>query len=98
MFVAEMRRVLRPGGIALVFEHNPLNPLTIRTVAKCEFDEHAVLLKSSMTEQLLTQAGFSGVMTRFIAVLPFVGPMARRIESIVSRIPIGAQYYTRGNT
>ncbi|MDQ1433843.1 MAG: hypothetical protein QOF59_659, partial [Actinomycetota bacterium] len=27
-FVAEMQRVIRPGGIGVVFEHNLLNPLT----------------------------------------------------------------------
>ena len=37
-FAAEMKRVIRPGGLAAVFEHNPLNPLTRRIVNKCEFD------------------------------------------------------------
>jgi len=27
-FVAEMRRVVRPGGAVCLIEHNPLNPLT----------------------------------------------------------------------
>ncbi|MEO1695367.1 MAG: class I SAM-dependent methyltransferase, partial [Pseudomonadota bacterium] len=34
-FASEMRRVLRPGGLAIVFEHNPLNPLTMRAVNNC---------------------------------------------------------------
>lgn len=42
--VAEFARVLRPGGLALVYEHNPLNPLTRRVVDRCEFDKDAVLL------------------------------------------------------
>ena len=27
-FVSEMKRVLRPGGLGIVFEHNPWNPIT----------------------------------------------------------------------
>src|SRR4051794_39609720 len=27
---AEMRRVLRPGGQVMIYEHNPLNPFTVR--------------------------------------------------------------------
>jgi ubiquinone/menaquinone biosynthesis C-methylase UbiE len=43
-FVAELRRVTRPGGIAVVFEHNPLNLLTRRAISNCVFDEGVVLL------------------------------------------------------
>ena len=31
-FVSEMVRVVRPGGVVAVFEHNPMNPLTRRVV------------------------------------------------------------------
>ena len=34
-FAAEMARVLRPGGVAAIFEHNPLNPVTRRVVSNC---------------------------------------------------------------
>jgi ubiquinone/menaquinone biosynthesis C-methylase UbiE len=27
-FLQEMRRVVRPGGLIVIFEHNPINPLT----------------------------------------------------------------------
>ncbi len=40
----EMHRVLRPGGLVIIFEHNPLNPLTVRVVNTCPFDENAVLI------------------------------------------------------
>ena len=34
-FVAELARVTRPGGLTVVFEHNPLNPLTRLAVRRC---------------------------------------------------------------
>lgn len=95
-FARELHRVLRKGGLALIFEHNPLNPLTQRVVSNCEFDANAVLLKAPTTETLLTDAGFSDVGTRFILTVPAAGQMTRRIDGLFSRLPLGAQYYTRG--
>ena len=43
-FVREMMRVIRPGGVAIFIEHNPLNPVTRRIVASCAFDADAILL------------------------------------------------------
>ncbi len=40
-FSKEMHRVLKPGGICVVFEHNPFNPLTRKVVKDCEFDRDA---------------------------------------------------------
>jgi SAM-dependent methyltransferase len=96
MFVAEMHRVLRPGGLALVFEHNPWNPVTRKIVSSCEFDKDAVLLTATKTEALLSGAGFDAISTNYIALTPLDGTIPRRIERAVSRFPLGAQYYTRG--
>src|SRR5260370_24930223 len=43
----ELRRVLRPEGTLIVFEHNPLNPLTVHAVNTCPLDENAILLPAS---------------------------------------------------
>jgi SAM-dependent methyltransferase len=71
-FFLQLFRVLRPGGLAMVFEHNPRNPLTMRTVNNCPFDEDAVLLKSRELKGLFSHAGFERIRTRFI--LYSVGP------------------------
>ncbi|MEL7398803.1 MAG: class I SAM-dependent methyltransferase [Pseudomonadota bacterium] len=92
-FVAEMKRVLKPGGLALVFEHNPRNPLTMRAVNTCPFDADAVLLRSHETEALFMSAGFSAVKTRFILSVPSATKSLRRIDRLFSRLPFGAQYY-----
>jgi ubiquinone/menaquinone biosynthesis C-methylase UbiE len=54
----EVRRVLRPGGALVIFEHNPYNPLTVRAVKSCPFDENAVLLRPGRLRAKCV-AGFS---------------------------------------
>ena len=43
--IQEVSRTLRSGGAFLIYEHNPINPMTIHAVNTCFLDENAVLLK-----------------------------------------------------
>ncbi|QRM28275.1 class I SAM-dependent methyltransferase [Microvirga sp. VF16] len=97
-FVREMRRVLRKGGLALVFEHNPYNPLTMKVVNRCPFDADAVLLKPHVTKGLFNGAGFRDIQVRSILNIPSFGPFTRRIDRIVGRLPSGAQYFLSART
>lgn len=96
VFAAEMKRVVRPGGMAVVFEHNPLNPLTRRVVSNCEFDADAVLLRQHEARALLTGAGFGAVRSRAILSVPPAGALGRRIDLALGRLGLGAQYYAVG--
>jgi len=95
-FVREMRRVTRPGGLALVFEHNPRNPLTRRAVDGCPFDEDANLLRCEETRALLAEVGFRDVESRFILSIPAANAFLRRVDGLLGRMPFGAQYYVAG--
>lgn len=95
-FVSEMRRVLKPGGLGLVFEHNPLNPLTMRAVNNCPFDEDAVLLKKGKAEELLRGAGFVGIQSEYILAVPPRGALLAGLDRLMKGVPLGAQYVTRG--
>ena len=94
-FAGEMHRVVRRGGMALVFEHNPRNPLTLRAVNNCPFDEDAVLLRSETTAGLLSDVGLGKVDTRFILSVPAAGWLMQTLDRGFSRLPWGAQYYIR---
>jgi len=95
-FVREMRRVVRPGGVVCVIEHNALNPLTRLAVARCEFDRDAVLLPGARTRALLAGAGLHDVRSHYFLLLPSAAPLARRVERGLRRIPLGAQYIANG--
>jgi SAM-dependent methyltransferase len=96
--VDDIHRVLRPGGLFAIFEHNPLNPVTRGVVDNCEFDKDAVLLKRSDSEALLSSSGFSNITTRYIFAVPAAGRLLRRIDRLFSLLPLGAQYYTVGTS
>jgi ubiquinone/menaquinone biosynthesis C-methylase UbiE len=91
-FLAEMRRVVRPGGIVCVVEHNPYNPLTAWIVRTCEFDRNAILLRSSKLTRLMAEAGLADVKRRYIEFSPFGGAVFKRIDRVLGWLPLGAQY------
>ena len=95
-FVAEMKRVVRPGGIVAVFEHNPYNPLTAYIVRTCPVDKNAVLLPSWRLVRLMRLIGLEEVETRFILFTPFELPLFRGFDRSMGWLPFGAQYYVTG--
>src|SRR4030095_3021135 len=95
-FTKEMYRVLKPGGITAVFEHNPFNPLTRRVVSRCEFDRDAVLLKRGKIKSLFSSAGFKPGEDAYIIFFPFKLGIFRGIESLLKWLPLGAQQYVTG--
>ena len=95
-FVREMSRVARPGGIAVLFEHNPLHPLTRLAVSRCAFDRGAVLLGRRRAVRLLAGARLHAVESRYVLPFPWSGPRWERLEGALGRIPLGVQYYAAG--
>jgi SAM-dependent methyltransferase len=95
-FLDETRRVLRPGGLAVIFEHNPLNPLTRYVVASNTIDADAVLLSARTLRSLMRQSGFPAPLTRNILFTPFAHPGFRWLDDRLGRVPFGAQYYAIG--
>lgn len=95
-WASELRRVLRPGGTIFIFEHNPLNPLTRKVVHECPFDEDAILLPSQESRYLLGAAGFRDVCLDYILFFPKFLSLLRPCETLLKRLPLGAQYAAYG--
>ncbi len=95
-FTDEMFRILKPGGIAAVFEHNPLNPLTRLAVSRCEFDRDAVLLSHRRIIKLFLGAGFETLDDAYIVFFPLRSGIFRTAEKFIKWLPLGAQHYAVG--
>jgi SAM-dependent methyltransferase len=90
--LAEMARVVRAGGLAIVVEHNPLNPLTRCAVSRCEFDADAALLGAREVQRLLAGAGLAVRERRYLLLFPWTGRPWGWLEHRLRGVPLGAQY------
>ena len=91
--VAEMARVTKPDGLVVVFEHNPLNPLTRRVVRNCAFDEGVTLIGRGELERLFRAAGVRVADSEYLLFFPW---RADALERRLTRLPLGAQYVVAG--
>jgi len=96
LFVDEMNRVLKPGGLMIVIEHNPLNPATQWVVSTCELDEHAILLSAWRLSRLFHHAKIQKIKTNYLLFTPFAQNFFRNLDELLRRIPFGAQYLIKG--
>lgn len=90
---AELRRVVRAGGLAVVVEHNPFNPFTRLAVSRCEFDDDAILLTRREATRLLEGAGLERAEARYVVFFTAESPRLARAEDMLRWLPAGAQHY-----
>jgi len=83
---------LKPGGRMLVFEHNPLNPLTRWAVAHCAFDGDAQLLWPGEVRRYFRDAKLTAPRRDYILFFPRALALLRRFERALAWCPAGAQY------
>lgn len=88
----EIRRVMAPGALLTIYEHNPLNPLSVRAVRTCEFDASAVMIAAGPMRNAVMGAGFRDAETDFIVFFPRFLHLLRWSERLLRWLPLGAQY------
>ncbi len=93
---SELRRVLKSGGLLMIYEHNPLNPLTVRAVNACPFDENAILIRASVLRAGVERSGFREARTRYRVFFPRSLQWLRVMENRLWWLPMGAQYFVAG--
>ncbi len=94
--IQEVSRTLRIGGIFMIYEHNPINPMTLHAVNTCPFDENAVLLKRSQVRNVLREAGMEVEMQEYRVFFPAILKLLRPLEKWLTWFPLGAQYFVVG--
>ncbi len=89
--VLEAGSRLAVGGRLVIFEHNPINPLTRWAVSECPFDEDAVLLPAGETQGYIKRS-LRFLLRDYIVFFPRWLAWFRAMEPFLRRCPLGAQY------
>lgn len=92
----ELHRVLRPGGALMLYEHNPWNPVVVRVVRGCPFDERAILIPAPALRRQVRAAGFRQVVVTHRVFFPRPLHALRWLEPALGWLPLGAQYHVVG--
>ena len=90
--ISAMASRLARAGHVLFFEHNPLNPLTRRSVRLCPFDADAVLLRPPELQRYLARAGLAVETRDYIVFFPHFLKWLRPLEPALHWCALGAQY------
>jgi SAM-dependent methyltransferase len=92
VWLKELLRIVKPGGLLAIYEHNPLNPLTVRAVDTCPFDQNAELIASWKFRRACSQAGWSRARTDYRLFFPHALSGLRWMEPKLGWLCLGAQY------
>ncbi|HQT46622.1 MAG TPA: class I SAM-dependent methyltransferase [Acidocella sp.] len=88
----ELRRVTRPGGLLAIYEHNPLNPLTVRAVNTCPLDVNARLIRGATLRGRALASGWCDARVDYRLFFPAPLRALRPLEPHLGWLALGAQY------
>jgi SAM-dependent methyltransferase len=91
-WLRELHRITKPGGLIAIFEHNPLNPLTVHAVNTCPFDVNAKLIFARDLARRLREAGWVFPRIQYNLFFPRALSLLRPMEDGLGWLPLGAQY------
>jgi SAM-dependent methyltransferase len=92
-WLAELRRVTSSNGVLMLFEHNPLNFLTVLAVRACPFDANARLIDAKTLAGRVCASGWCEPRIVYRIFFPRPLALARPLEGFLRWLPLGAQYY-----
>lgn len=89
-YTKELNRILKPGGILVLFELNPLNPGTRYIFKHAPMDANATMLTPWYTQKLLKPYGTAKL--KFYGFFPHFLKGLRCTEKFLTKLPLGGLY------
>ncbi|MFS1291589.1 class I SAM-dependent methyltransferase [Pseudomonas sp. CMR5c] len=91
-WLKELLRITKPGGILTIYEHNPLNPLTVKAVNTCPLDVNAELILGRTMAKRATAGGWAKPSVDYKLFFPAFLSYLRPLERKLNWLALGAQY------
>lgn len=91
-WLRELFRVTKKNGLLFIFEHNPLNPLTVHAVNTCEFDVNAKLIYPRVMADKGSLAGWSSPIIQYKLFFPEIFKKLRPLEKHLNWCFLGGQW------
>ncbi len=89
-YTKELNRILKPSGVLIVFELNPLNPGTQYIFRNAPMDANATMLTPWYTQKLLKPYGKPKL--KFYSFFPHFLKGLRCTEKFLTKVPLGGLY------
>ena len=87
-----IKRLLKPDGKIIIFEHNPLNPVVRYIINRCPLDEDAELVMRNKFVRLAKICGLQAEFARYTLFFPRPSKLLMNLENLLKFIPFSAQY------
>lgn len=95
--LAEIYRVVAPGGRVYIFEHNPYNPVTRVIFSRAPIDRGCRMITPRRLRALFKGAGFAEIEQQYVLFFPEpIWKVAGRLEPALGWLPLGGQYFVTG--
>jgi ubiquinone/menaquinone biosynthesis C-methylase UbiE len=88
--IKEIMRILKPGGRFVLFELNPLNPLTQITFKRSPVDRDAQMLWPNYAKKITALSG--NLHIKYYCFFPHFARALRFLEPYMTWLPLGALY------
>lgn len=93
LWLGRLKAILSSGGSLVIFEHNPINPLTRIVFKRCIFDQDATMIGQVNFLKLAEKSGFRNRRSKYTLFFPGPLKFLAPLEKFLGWLPLGAQYY-----
>ncbi len=94
--IDKLSSLLNQEGRLVIWEHNPINPVTQKIVKDCPFDEDAVLVPSSNLEKHFNRVFLSNIQVIYTTFFPKFFSFLNFLDPFLGWLPLGGQYLVKG--
>ncbi len=94
--IDKLSSLLNKKGRLVIWEHNPINPVTQKIVRDCPIDEDAVLVSSKNIKTLFQRVSLSNIKISYTTFSPKFLSALNFMDPFLGWLPLGGQYLVTG--